>query len=189
MVNPPSARVRLPRALVAECLAYDRCVKTDEPAVDKVALAWPSNGLVRRLGPSAVALTLGRPLSSLLLSTPVPQGEVSAVLLWSTGERPPRLEVPVGPTVTAALHRLRLAVCLWMALALGALLLTGSLALAAVPLGVYVAYRRYVLWRYWIRCRGPDRGDLEFRDVSNGFRAHVDAIVQAAGERHLKRPV
>lgn len=62
MVNPPSTMVRLPRALFAECLAYDRCLKTDEPAVDKVSLAWPSNGLVRRLGPSAVALTLAAPM-------------------------------------------------------------------------------------------------------------------------------
>jgi hypothetical protein len=99
----------VPRRLAAECLAYSRCVKTDELAVDKVLIGWPGNGLLRRIAPSATALAFGRPLSSLLLSTPVPQGEVSAVLLWATGAAPQRLEVPVGPSVLGALRRLRVA--------------------------------------------------------------------------------
>jgi hypothetical protein len=89
----------MPRGLAAECLAYSRCVKTDELAVDKVLIGWPGNRLLRRIAPSATGLTFGRPLSSLLLSTPVPQGEVSTVLFWATAAAPQRLEVPVGPSV------------------------------------------------------------------------------------------
>jgi hypothetical protein len=176
-----ASTVRVPHELAAECLAYTRCVKTDEPAVDKVLLGWPSSGLVRRLAPSTAALTFGRPLSSLLLSTPVPQGEVSAVLLWSTGAPPQRLEIPVGPTVMRALRRLRLAAWLGIVCAVLAVLLTGRIPLALVTAAAYVIFRGYTLRRYWIRCRVGKRDQLELMDVSNGFKAHVDAIVGTTG--------
>lgn len=51
-------------------------------------IEWPASGVLRRIVPSATALAFGRPLSSLLLATPAPQGEVSAVLLWATGTAP-----------------------------------------------------------------------------------------------------
>jgi hypothetical protein len=172
--------VRLPREFAAECLAYSRCIKTDERAVDNVLLGWPSTGMLRRMVPSVAALTFGRPLSSLLLSTPVPQGEVSAVLLWSTGSQPERLEVPVGPTVVRALRRLRVAAWLWMVCAVLGVFLTGWVALALAPAAAYVAFRVYTLRRYWIRCKLAERDQLELRDVSAGFKAHVDALVAAA---------
>jgi hypothetical protein len=173
--------VLIPRALAAECLAYSRCVRTDEPAVDKAVLGWPASGMLRRLAPSATAMTFGRPLSSLLLSTPVPQGEVSAVLLWATGAEPKRLEVPVGPTVIRAFRRLRVAAGLWVVCAVLALLLTGQLPLAVAPPVAYALFRGYTLRRYWIRCRTGDEDQLELRNVSDGFKAHITAIV--AGPR------
>jgi hypothetical protein len=172
--------VRVPRELAAECLEYSGCIKTGEPAVDKVVLRWPSTGVLRRMAPSVAGLGFGRPLSSLLLWTPAPQGEVSAVLLWATGSHPKRLEVPVGPTVVRALRRLRVASWLWILCAVLALLLAGWPALALVSAAAYVAFRVYTLRRYWIRCKLAGRDELELRDVSAGFKAHVDAVVGAA---------
>jgi hypothetical protein len=105
---------------------------------------------------------------------------VSAVLLWATGAAPQRLEVPVGPSVLGGFRRLRVASWAWLVLAVLALMLTGKVALALVPAAAYAAFRAYTLRRYWIRCRVRDGGQLELRDVSDGFKGHVDAIVTAA---------
>jgi hypothetical protein len=102
------------------------------------------------------------------------------VLLWATGAAPQRLEVPVGPSVLGALRRLRVASWAWLVLAVLALMLTGKVALALVPAAAYAAFRAYTLRRYWIRCRVRGGEQLELRDVSDGFKGHVDAIVTAA---------
>lgn len=94
--------------------------------------------------------------------------------------RSPRLDAPVGPTVTGALGRLRVASWLRLVCAVLALLLTGQLILALLPAVAYFAFRGYTLRRYWIRGRiGDDQ--LELRGVSGGFKAHVDAVVAAPG--------
>jgi len=155
---------RVPRTVAADYLAYPRCIKTDEPAVDNVLIRWPADGLLRRMAPAVTAPSLGRPVSSLLLSTPAPQGEVSAVLLWSPGTGPQGLEVPVGPTVMRALRRLRVAALLSMVAAVVSVLLTGWVALALVPAAAYLTFRRFTLRRYWIRCRLAEQDQLELRD-------------------------
>lgn len=180
-VRVSASAVQLPVEVVAECLAYDRCVKTDEPAIDRVSLRWPPLRLSRRLAPARAASFM-RPVSHLLLSTPVPQGEVSAVLLWSNGAAPHEFVVPVGRTVVSALRWLQWAFWLSAIAAVALLLLTGWVALAVLPPVAYFVFRRYVLWRYCIRGRAWD-GFLELRDVSEGFRARAESIVAARVRR------
>lgn len=176
--------VVVPLEVVAECLAYDRCITTDEPAIDRVSLRGPSGRRSHRLVPSAAA-DLVRPVSRALLTTPAPQGEVSAVLLWSGDEAPQRLDVPIGRTVSRAFWMLGLA-WLWVIAAVGALLTTGSVILAAVPAGIYLASRRYLVSRYCIRAQRQGRF-LKLGNVSDGFRARVESVVAARGGRAAGR--
>lgn len=174
--------VAVPLEVVAECLAYDRCITTDEPAIDRVSLRCPSGGRARRLVPSA-APDLVRPVSRALLTTPAPQGEVSAVLLWSGQEAPENLDVPIGRTVSKAFRMLGLA-WLWVIAAVAVLLTTGSVVLAAVPAAIYLASRRYLLWKYCIRARIQGRF-LELGNVSDGFRARVESVIAERRARGL----
>jgi hypothetical protein len=68
--------------------------------------------------------------------------------------------------------------------AVAVLLSTGSVLLAAVPAGVYLAFRRYLLWKYCIRARIQERF-LELGNVSDGFRARVESVIATRRGRGL----
>lgn len=152
--------------LVKPAFAYDKCVKTDQQAVDKVSLLSRPTVL---LSP-ALALLNGWP--------------VSGLVLW---EGDPHKGSDIGVSVSPAVERAFRRV--WLAF-LGAIvgfitivMTTGYLLAGLLPFLAFFVYRTYLLHRYWIRVRKV--GDaLEIRGVSPGFQAHVESLLSHGEASH-----
>jgi hypothetical protein len=148
----------VPLDLLPVCLAYNRCIKTDEPALDKVPL-------------TAQAGVVASPVLALLSGWPV-----SGLVLWNGDSAPAEaLAVSVGRTVVGAFRRLKLAFFGSIIMFALITLATGYILAGVVPLIAMLAYRPYVQHRYWLRAR-PSEGYLELRGVSEGFQTHVASV-------------
>lgn len=153
----------MPLRLVPAAFAYDRCVKTDQQAVDKVSLG------------SRPTVTFS-PVLALLTGWPV-----SGLVLWEGDSHVGSdIGVSVGPAVQRAFRRLWLSFAAAIAAFIAIMLTTGHLLAGLAPLVAFVVYRSYLLRRFWIRVRKA--GDvLEVRGVSQGFRQHVESLLASTG--------
>lgn len=166
--------VCFPAALVDDCLAYDRCVRTDGPIAQRLPVEPIDGTRVRMLGAPVLALLAGRPLSAL-------------VLLRSDGEAHPvpatsrLLMVPASRDVVNRLRVLRLTFMGFVLaeLAAGVAFIVGWNAALAVglllPLAL-VLFRALWLRFTWVTVT-VDRGLVTIRGVSPGFVAYVRSVV------------
>lgn len=153
----------MPLSLVPAAFAYDRCVKTDQQAVDKVSLGSRPTVMFSPV----LALLNGWPVSGLVLW----EGDSHGVS---------EIGVSVSSVVQRAFRRLWLAFLGAILTFMAIMLATGYLLVGLVPLVAFVAYRSYLLHRFWIRVRKRG-GALELRGVSQGFQAHVESLLARPG--------
>lgn len=154
--------------LARACFEYDRCIITDEPAVDRVPLTHSGPGLA----PFLAALSA--------------QSFAAFVLLDSAPRLRDPIHFPIGRTVAAKLRMVRLLTRIWTALvAVICLAFLYDIAsprfmLAAITsMAGLVPFRLLALRRYRLRGSiGPE--GIQLWRASEAFRARVKSIVGSA---------